>query len=390
VVVALLCLAGLCLWAGLHPFTSYPASLWLVKQCYRVPLPQRLSDVDMARLVEQNALPEMAFLLCAYNEAPVIEAKINNMLALQRHYPKLSIYVYVDAATDRTAEVLERYRGQIFLHVAPQRMGKSYGMNLLMTQATAPIVVFTDATVLLDGDVPLRLLRYFKDPAIGCVCGHMESTNRGDSVTAATGSRYLQIDQWTKRLESETGSAMSANGSLFAIRRELHRPTPVDLFDDSYLSFVILCDGHRVVQADDVVAREESVTSQREEYLRKVRIGCQAHNVHLHLWPRIRRLDMFHVYKYVSHKWLRWFMIYFLGGFVVTFPGAVFLAGWYGVGVGLLVVGGVCLIGGYLGVWPFSVVWDVVVALAGTGVGVVKSLRGVRFQTWTPAGSIRK
>jgi hypothetical protein len=38
---------------------------------------------------------------------------------------------------------------------------------------------------------------------------------------------------------------------------------------------------------------------------------------------------------------------------------------------------------------PFAQVVDLLTALAGAGLGVWRSIRGERFQTWTPANSIR-
>ena len=376
----------LCLWAGLHPFSTYPISLLLAKRFKAQPLPPPSAASQPAA-----DAPEMAILLCAYNEERVIEAKIENMLALNRAYPRLGVYIYVDCASDRTAELLEPYRDQIFLHVAPERMGKTYGMNLLMAQVRAPYVIFTDANVILDEQVPLRLLRYFSDPKVGCVCGPLRYTNAGDSVTASSGSLYWRLDEWTKRLETATGSAMGADGSLFAIRRELHRPTPVDMFDDIYVSMMILCEGYRLVQADDVVALEESVPNQREEFQRKIRIGCQAYNAHLLLWPQLRQLDAFNIYKYVSHKWLRWLAIYFLVGAALLFEAGLVLLGQQLLAATLFGVGCLALTAGYFSLArPLAQIWDIFTAFVGTGLGVIKSLRGHRFQTWTPAASIRK
>jgi putative transposase len=80
---------------------------------------------------------------------------------------------------------------------------------------------------------------------------------------------------------------MGADGSLFAIRRSLHRPPPDDMFDDVYVSMMVLCQGYRLVQAADVNAFEESVPEAREEFQRKIRIGCQAFNARarLRLYP---------------------------------------------------------------------------------------------------------
>jgi len=61
------------------------------------------------------------------------------------------------------------------------------------------------------------------------------------------------------------------------------------------------------------------------------------------------------------------------------------------VAYGLFALGVLCLTAGYLSWWrPLAQVWDILTAFVGTGLGVIKSLRGHRFQTWTPAASLRK
>jgi cellulose synthase/poly-beta-1,6-N-acetylglucosamine synthase-like glycosyltransferase len=390
--IVLIAAGLLCLWLGLHPFTTYPLSLVLAKVLRPKPLPLPLAADGAGKPdVNMDGAPEMAMLLCAYNEEGVIEAKARNMVALKRAYPKLELMIYVDCAADRTAELLEPFRDEIHVHVNPERMGKTYGMNLLMSRVRAPIVIFTDANVMIDEAAPARLTRYFADETIGCVCGHLRYTNSNASITASSGSLYWRLDEWTKRLETATGSAMGADGSLFAIRRELHRPTPVDMFDDIYVSMMILCEGHRLVQADDVIALEESVPVQREEFARKIRIGCQAYNAHLLLWPSIKQIDAFSIYKYVSHKWLRWLTIYFLIAAALLVEAGLLVAGAAIVAYTLAALGVLCLVAGYFSITrPLTQIWDILLAFAGTGLGVLKSLRGHRFQTWTPAASLRK
>ncbi|MEJ0071246.1 MAG: hypothetical protein WDO24_23670 [Pseudomonadota bacterium] len=63
-----------------------------------------------------------------------------------------------------------------------------------------------------------RLLRYFDDPAVGCVCGHLIYVNPDETATSRNGAAYWRLEEYTKRLESETGSVIGADGSLFAIQ----------------------------------------------------------------------------------------------------------------------------------------------------------------------------
>lgn len=369
-----------CLVLALHPFVTYPLSLLALKLFRRrpeVPLP------------EQGQLT-FAICMCAYNEEAVIEEKVLNLLSLKDREPALQIHIYVDAATDQTSDILRKYADDINLHISPERQGKTYGMNLLSLQAQADILVFTDANVMLDRYCLRDLRRHFADPQIGCVCGNLIYTNGDASVTASTGSLYWRFEEAIKRLEADTGSSMGADGSIFAVRRSLRRAPPDHIIDDMYVSLMVIVEGHRMIQARDVRGYEESVTRSAEEFSRKVRIACQAFNVHRLLWPRLRQLDWLTQYKYISHKLLRWACIYFLAVAALALLAALVSGGY---GLIALALSGLALLAGLLGyrwsIKPFAQIVDLLTALAGTGLGIWRSMRGERFQTWTPANSIR-
>jgi len=377
----LLLMGTVCLLLAVHPFVTYPLSLLLLgrKKPWTPANPQ--------------AAPALSFAVCtcAYNEERIIEQKIRNLLELREREPGLQILVYVDASTDKTAEILRRSESMIDLHVSPERHGKTYGMNLLSSRANADVLVFTDANVMLDLDCLADLRRHFADPHIGCVCGNLNYTNAGSSVTASSGSLYWRFEEALKRLESQTGSMMGADGSIFAIRRALRRNPPDHIIDDMYVSLMALVEGYRVIQARDVRAYEESVTSGAEEFSRKVRIACQAFNVHRLVWPHLRRLDALTRYKYVSHKWIRWLSIYFLGAATLAYLAALVCAGYAAVaGMLILAALGAAVLGWRWSIKPFAQIVDLLGALTGAGLGVWRSLRGERFQTWQPANSIRK
>jgi cellulose synthase/poly-beta-1,6-N-acetylglucosamine synthase-like glycosyltransferase len=264
-------------------------------------------------------------------------------------------------------------------------------MNLLASRASGDVILFTDANVMLDIDCLENLRRSFEDPEIGCVCGNLIYTNGKDSVTASTGSLYWKLEEGIKRLEQETGSVMGADGSLFAVRRSLHRAPPDNIIDDMFVSFWVLIQGYRIVQSKDARAYEESVSSASDEFGRKSRIACQAFNVHRLIWPELRKMNFVTVYKYVSHKLLRWLSIYFMALGAILFLAALTVAGYAwaaGVLVALTIVG--AILGAKYAIKPFSQIVDIVTSLAGAGLGIWKSVRGESFQTWTPVASLRK
>lgn len=370
---------------ALHPFVTYPLSLHAVR---RRPYATPATD----RRVASSPAPSYTIVCCAYNEARVIERKIHNLLAIRDRWEKVQILVYSDGSSDGTAGILRRYADQIGVVVSEKRQGKSVGMNTLLQAARGDIVVFTDANVELDVEAFGNLARHFSQPDVGCVCGHLLYVNARESDAAAAGSLYWRFEEMLKRLETDTGSVMGADGSLFAIRRKLFRTPPPDIIDDMHTSLSILCDGYRLVRAEDVLAYERSVSSTSEEFRRKVRISCRAFNCHRLLWPRLRLLRPLDLYKYLSHKFLRWISIYLQAACILS------LLAWFTVrGQGapallaMLVLG---LLGWTLSRTPgFGVVArlrEFLAAFAATGLGVWKSLAGERYQTWTTAATARK
>ncbi|HUZ63457.1 MAG TPA: glycosyltransferase [Acetobacteraceae bacterium] len=366
---------------AVHPFVTYPASLAAAG---------RIGAARPVRAAAPEKPPRVALCVSAYNEVPIIRAKIENLLAMRLAVPTLELLVYVDAATDGTAEILQEYKDQVRVIFGATRQGKTCGMNTLVAATDAEFLVFSDANVRFAADAVPRLLAPFADPAVGCVCGHLIYTAADDSATAATGSAYWRLEERIKDLESRTGSTMGADGSIFAIRRSLHHPPPVDIIDDMFVSLSVLCDGYRVVRAADALAFEATVSRPAEEFRRKTRIACQAFNVHRTLRPRLRRLSVWNRYKYVSHKLLRWFSGYLLvASALLSAAGLAALGAWATLGLAVLMAAG--LVGTGLA-RPSSIAGklvDMAAAFVATSIGVLRSVRGDRFQTWTPPASAR-
>ncbi len=373
--------------AGLWPFGPYQASLLLARRLVRFP-----PAPDPARVPAEPAPETFAVCLCAYNEARVIRQKVEDLLALRAAAGgQLEILVYCDAASDGTAEILRGYADRIRLLVSPERRGKTHGMNRLVEMTDAAIVLFTDANVLIDRSAVAVLRRWFADPSIGCVCSTLHYVNPGSSATAEVGAGYWRFNEWTKRLETSTGSVLGADGSLFAIRRALHRPVPLGLFDDLFVSLAVLLQGRRVVSAPDLLAFETHTTDPADEFRRKARIACECWHVHRTLWPELRRLDAWHLYKYLAHRVARWLSGWLLAGAAAA--GTVALALLAGPLPTVLLLGGGLLAlaaGLRLGLRPAERVANVLLAFAGAALGVWQALRGARWVTWEVPDSARR
>ncbi|MGV3484534.1 MAG: glycosyltransferase [Planctomycetaceae bacterium] len=385
-------LATIFLLGAVHPFTTYPLSLWVLRRLGAYQPLQQVSAEDWAKQ-DPVQRPSFSICLCGYNEAAVIVDKIENLQAVAKEYGgNVEILIYTDGCDDSTAMLARRHLKLGRVIESADRTGKSVGMTRLGKEASGELVLFTDANVMLDKNALDELARAFTDPDVGCACGHLIFTNPAEGDVATVGSAYWRLEEFIKRLESETGSTMGADGAMFAVRRSLFRPVPDWIIDDMFTSVSILCDGHRVVSIPEALAYEKSTTQSGDEFRRKVRIACRAFNCHRHLAPQLLRMTPLNLYKYASHKLLRWLVIYFL---VLSIACSTIAVGLSGHPLAAMIYFLTAVSAAFVLLTFFArlpklrraseVVW----AFIAVGIGIWHSIRGRRYQTWLPPQSAR-
>lgn len=374
---------------GLYSFTLYPLSLIALRHF-------KGSPTDNYEAEAQEALPSFSIVLCAYNEEKSIGDKLSNLSKVAEAYAgTCEIRIYLDACSDGTAEIVKEKTSILNLECpltvveGSSRSGKSHGMNTLLGGATGDIVLFTDANVELDEQCLLAAANAFREPGLGCICGNLKYLNETDSATAEVGSLYWRFEEWLKQLESDTGSTVSADGSLFAIRRELFRPVPVDIIDDMYTSMGVLIQGYKIARREDFRAYELHTVSPSDEFRRKIRIACRSVNCYRLLRPKFRNLMPLDRYKLTAHKALRWSTIFWLCIGVLSFAAFLLVRGAFLTFLGLAATCVFLGLAGSLGISPFASLMETLRALVATGIGVVDSFRGKRYQTWGIAASSR-
>lgn len=217
--------------------------------------------------------PSVTLVISAYNEEGVLRTKLENALALDYPADKLEIIVASDGSTDRTVAIAREFapRG-VVVHEYRTNRGKNAALNDTVPLARGEIVVFTDANGMYRPDALRRLVAYFDDPRVGCVCGELIYLNYSRNPVAEGYGTYWRFDQLQKRLESRLLTLLGANGSIFAVRRRLYRPLPNTVCNDMVLPILIAAAGHAVVYAPDAVSTEAGSTDLHEELRRRSRI----------------------------------------------------------------------------------------------------------------------
>ncbi|MVN77209.1 glycosyltransferase [Hymenobacter sp. HMF4947] len=261
-----------------------------------------------------DALPAVDILLAAHNEEVVIEQKIRATFATTYPLERLRLLVGSDASTDRTNALLARLAGefpQLRVTTFAERQGKPGVMQHLSAQATAPVLVLTDANVFFEPTTLFELVKHFARPQVGLVGANVLAPptppRAGQGVTAQE-SAYLARENHFKYQESLIwGAAMGAHGGAFAVRRAAYTPAPVGfVVDDFFISMAALRAGYQVLLDPAARATEDVGDHAAEEFRRKARISVgnfqNVHEFRALLWPPWRGI----AFAFWSHKVLRW------------------------------------------------------------------------------------
>lgn len=258
--------------------------------------------------IVDEKLPKVSLIISAYNEELVIGGKISNSLALDYQRSKLEIIVASDGSTDQTKRIVEGFSDSgVHLWHSEIRRGKNHCLNEAMALATGDIVVFTDANAMFDRAAVRALVDGFQSEGVGCVVGKECRISKGKSGTSKSDSLYWNFENLIKRAQNKLGLVLVGNGPIFAIRRELFKPLRNDIANDFQTPMQIGNEGWAVVFQEGAISFENSATSAREEYDRKVRIvtrGLVGFEQHAREMPSLR------LFIFISHKMMRWFGFY--------------------------------------------------------------------------------
>lgn len=369
--------------ASVYIYLGYPALIFLVSRLR--PRPFR-----------RGGEPTVTVLIPVYNEEGVIADKIANTLALDYPPERLEILVVSDGSTDATESIVRRFEARVRLLSLP-RSGKAFALNEGARAARGEILVLTDANTLLEPGSLRPLVDPFADPEVGGVCGNKKQRPPAGADTTAEGENlYWRWDKWQKALESRAGSIFAADGTLYAVRKELYVPIadPAQA-DDIAISARIVLQGRRLLYEPRAVAWEEAPAEGRDEFRRKVRVTN--HSVRA-LWNLGRGLWTYGFYsvELLSHKFFRHLVPFFLiplflsNAVLATSGSPVFRILFAGqVLFYSLALAGFALRGTRLGrAKPFTVPYYFCLVNAAAFLGVLSILRGRRLRAWTPRSGL--
>ena len=303
--VALKTAFWICAFLVFYTYLGYGMLLWLLVRLKRI---VRGKAERTALPTDDAELPEVTFMVCAYNEQDVVDMKMKDIHQLDYPKNKLHITWVTDGSSDNTNERLKAYP-DVDIIFTPERKGKTAALNHGLSLVKSDITVMTDANTMVNAGAIKEIVRLMQDPKVACVAGEKRVMARYEGQAAAEGEGlYWKYESALKRMDSELYSAMGAAGELNAIRTALYEPMPENaLLDDFVMSMELVDKGYKIAYTSDAYAMEYGSADLQEESKRKRRIA--AGGLQSSWWLR-KMMNPFRrpivAFQFVSHRVLRW------------------------------------------------------------------------------------
>ena len=241
--------------------------------------------------VGSSTLPKMTIIVCARDEAGVIEGKMADLS--KQDYPRdlLEVLVVDTGSIDSTLTLVEEWKqkdndlGPIIRCLSTGGMtGKSTGVNLGLSEASddSEVIMLSDADSRLAEGALERVGRWFLNPDIGAVCGRQNPLGAdGDLQTKS--DAYRTFYNRSREAESRCDSTPIFEGSLAAYRRSSISGGVIDgaNADDSQLALEVRKQGLRAIHDSELRFFEATPISLKGIHMQRMR---RAQGLVRHLW----------------------------------------------------------------------------------------------------------
>lgn len=288
-------------------FLFWSSIIFITYTYFGYPLLLKIISLFRNKAVHRaHSSPFVTFIITAHNEQGRITGKLENTLLSDYPKDKLQIMVASDCSTDNTDNIVKTFESKgVTLVRSSERRGKEYAQKLAVEQAKGNILVFSDVATTLEKDALENIVSNFNDPTVGCVSS--EDRVISDNGTITGENFYVKYEMFLRRLESKVNSLVGLSGSFFAARKDVCQNWAEDLQSDFNTVPNSIRMGLRGVSDPDTIGYYKNVTSDSQEFDRKIRTILRGIAVFM------ATKEMLNPFKYgffslqlISHKLFRW------------------------------------------------------------------------------------
>lgn len=218
--------------------------------------------------------PSVSIVIPTCNEAHCLQARLENMAALDYPESQVEWIIVSNGSTDGTETLLNSaffgYPKRKYLHL-PTPVGKSSAIKQGVALASGHIIVFMDARLPVSHNALRKLVPYLLYPEVGAVSGELVLSDP-TSLAAGNFGLYWRYEKWIRENESRLYSTTGVTGALYAIRRsDFKANRNSTLLDEFDTPVRLLKQGKRTLFVAGAYAYDKASDNLRQEFQKKVR-----------------------------------------------------------------------------------------------------------------------
>jgi biofilm PGA synthesis N-glycosyltransferase PgaC len=188
--------------------------------------------------------------ITAYNEEANIGRLLQAMIDQRLTEVEITeIIVVASGCTDRTEEIVRAHMEKdprIRIYVQEQREGKTSAINVFLAHAKEKICVLESGDTLPRDDTIDKMVRMFRDPAVGMTGAQKVAVNTPDHIVGVLSHLRLQM-------EHQLCLEIPRLGELIAFRKVFDQMPPDVAMDEAFVEALIIRRGMQVRYAPDAV-----------------------------------------------------------------------------------------------------------------------------------------
>ena len=188
--------------------------------------------------------------ITAYNEEANIGRLLQAMIDQRLTEVEITeIIVVASGCTDRTEEIVQQYvekDPRIRIYVQEKREGKTSAINVFLAHAKEKICVLESGDTLPREDTVDKMVRMFRDPAVGMTGAQKVAVNTPDHIVGVLSHLRLQM-------EHQLCLEIPRLGELIAFRKVFDQMPPDVAMDEAFVEALIIRRGMQVRYAPDAV-----------------------------------------------------------------------------------------------------------------------------------------
>jgi len=165
-----------------------------------------------------EASKKITILVPALNEEQTIARTITSLQASL--YKNIEIIVINDGSTDKTAEIVKKFRGVKLINNVHRGIGKSSALNAGLKRATGELLAVVDADTEISKDALNKILPSFNNPKVGAVISTIKIKNLDNFYSRLQRIEYI-LATFSRVLMSKLDTLHVTPGALSVYRTSL-------------------------------------------------------------------------------------------------------------------------------------------------------------------------